>query len=114
MSMFASPGSNSGSGVFSNGYSPGAVPGIPTSPEDAFPAGATDSRARNALILGVLGIVPLSIVAGIPAIVMGRHALRRIDASEGTLGGRNIAQWAIALGCVSVLIFVAAMVAIYA
>ncbi|HEX3931583.1 MAG TPA: DUF4190 domain-containing protein [Nocardioides sp.] len=90
------------------------MPGIPTTLEDQFPAGAIDSRARNALILGVLGIVPLSILAGIPAIVMGRHALRRIDASEGPLGGRTTARWAIALGCVSVLIFVAAMVAIYA
>ena len=94
------------------GYSPGPVPGVPTSEHDAYPAGATYSRARNALILGILAI-PLSIVAGIPAIVMGVHAKRTIDASEGTLGGRAAALAGIVLGSLSVVVLVAFFVGFY-
>jgi hypothetical protein len=101
------PPSGWNTAAFDAGYSPGGVPGLPTDPYDGYPATTTDSRARNALILGVLGIVPLSILTGIPAIVMGVHSLRRIAASDGALHGRAAAWSAIVLGCVSVLVLVA-------
>lgn len=109
MSMM--PSSNPNTAGMRN-YSPGPIPGVPTSEHDAYPAGATYSRARNALILGILAI-PLSIVAGIPAIWMGLHAKRTIDASEGTLGGRNAALAGIVLGSLSVVMFVAFLVGVY-
>jgi len=79
--------------------------------DDRYPAGAIDSRARNALILGVLAIVPLSVLKGIPAILLGYQSLRRIQASQGTLRGRGAAVGGIAMGCVSVLVLIALVVA---
>ena len=36
--------------------------------------GVTYSRARTAVILGMLGIVPFSVLTGIPAVFLGLHA----------------------------------------
>ena len=97
---------------FSAGYTPGPLPGLPTSPYNGYPAGKIYSRARNALILGILAI-PLGILTGIPAIVVGVHALRIIDASEGALEGRRTAWSGIVLGGLSVAAFIAILYAIY-
>jgi hypothetical protein len=86
------------------GYSEGPPGGLPTSPGDRYAAGTIDSRARNAAILGILGIFPLSILSGIPAIIVGAHALQRIDASDGTLRGRAAAWCGIVLGCLSFVV----------
>ena len=64
------------------------------------------------LILGVLA-VPLSILTGIPAIVVGAHALRIIDASGGTLKGRGTAWCGIVLGCLSIIGFLAILYLTY-
>lgn len=106
------PQNDPGTAGFLGGYSPGAVPGLPTSPYDKYPAGTTYSRARNALVLGVLAI-PLSILAGIPAIVVGAHALRVIDVSDGALKGRGVAWAGIVLGCLSVATFLAILYLTY-
>jgi len=111
MSMMPPP--SPGSAPFAGGYSPGPLPGLPTSAEDAYPAGTIDSRARNSLVLGILAI-PLSILAGVPAIVVGLHALRRIAASEGALRGRGVARAGVTLGCLSVVVAVIALVLVYA
>ena len=111
MSMMPPP--SPGSAPFAGGYSPGPVPGVPTSAEDAYPAGSVDSRARNALLLGVLAI-PLSILAGVPAIVVGLHALRRIADSGGTLHGRTAARTGVAIGSLSVVVLAVALVLVYA
>ncbi len=95
------PPGNPNSAGFAGGYSPGPLPGLPTSPGDQYPPGTIDGRARNAFILGLLGI-PLSVFAGIPAIVAGAHALRRIKASDGALRGRPAAWSGVVLGCLSV------------
>lgn len=101
-----------GAAGFYAGYTPGPLPGLPTSPYDGYPAGATYSRARNSLILGVLAI-PLSILTGIPAVVVGAHALRIIDASDGDLKGRGIAWGGIGLGCLSIAAFLAFLFVTY-
>jgi hypothetical protein len=101
-----------GAAGFSAGYTPGPLPGLPTSPYDSYPSGTIYSRARNALILGILAI-PLSILTGIPAIVVGVHALRIIDASDGALKGRRTAWAGIVLGCLSVAAFIAVLYGIY-
>lgn len=107
------PPSNAG-GVFSNGYSPGPVVGLPTSRDDGFAMSTIDTRARNALICGVFAVFPFSILTGIPAIILGRRALQHIAVYDGELRGRGHAMAAIVLGVLSVLIFVVAMVATYA
>ena len=48
-------------------------------------------RATLALILGILGIVACMVVAPF-ALVIGRGAVKDIDASGGRLGGRSMAQ----------------------
>jgi hypothetical protein len=59
-----------------------------------------DSRARTALTLGLLSIL-LGVLTGIPAIWVGRQALRHIDAADGALRGRWAAWTGIVLGCLS-------------
>jgi hypothetical protein len=80
--------------------------------ECAQPASGRRGRHRDHLqpgpdvVLGILSLLPFSILAGIPAIVLGVLALRDIDASDGALRGRGAAWCAIAMGVVSVLVFV--------
>lgn len=96
----------------SSDSAPGAlVEGLPTSIYDRYPAGRIDARARNALILGSLALVPLSILTGIPAIIVGYRSLRRIEASEGALRGRAAAILGITFGCVSILVLIGFAVA---
>ena len=76
-------------------------------PSNRYGNGVTYSRARTAVILGLLSIVPFSIRAGIPAIFLGLRALRDIKASEGTLRGRGAAWCAVVLGVISVVVFAA-------
>ena len=105
---------NPGTQIFRS-YDPGPVPGAPTDPNSRTAAGRTYSRARNALVLGIVGLFPvLGLVAGIPAILMGRHALRVIADSQGELSGRAVARAGMALGAISVLEAIAFFVYVYA
>jgi hypothetical protein len=100
MSML--PSSNPNTPAFRQ-YSPGPHAGLDP---DATPAPASmDSRARNALTLGLLSLV-LSVLAGIPAVWYGRQALRHIDAADGALKGRWAAWTGIALGLLSIVTLV--------
>ena len=110
--MSLTGGSNPNSGGFAGGYSAGPHAGVPASEQGPGMPSATESRARNALLLGVLAI-PFSILAGVPAILVGAHALRRIEASAGTVKGRGMAWCGIVLGAVSVVAFVVGAVLIY-
>jgi hypothetical protein len=47
-------------------------------------------RAVLILVLGILSIVCCGLFTGIPAIIMGRNALREIDAAPGQYGGRGL------------------------
>jgi hypothetical protein len=95
------PGGTPGNAGFAGGYQASPHAGLPTSENTNAPV-AVDTRARNALILGVLAIVPFGVLTGIPAIVVGRHSLRRIEMSDGALEGRGLARTGIVLGWVSV------------
>jgi len=98
---------------FSGGYSPDPHPGLPNSPQDKVDNGTTDGRATRALVLGILGIFPLSILAGIPAILAGSRALTHIRTSDGALTGRWRAWSGIVLGCLSIAAFAAFVVWAY-
>jgi hypothetical protein len=95
-------GQNPETAPFLNGYGPGTRPGSPA--DGVFADAPTDARARKALVLGILAIVPLSIVAGIPAIIMGVRALRAIRASGGYLRGVRTAWTGVLLGVLSFVI----------
>jgi hypothetical protein len=56
--------------------------------------------ATTALILGILGLVLCPLVLSIPAWVIGRKAMREIDASQGQLGGRGNAKAGFVLGII--------------
>jgi len=60
----------------------------------------THPRATTALVLGILGLLVCPLVLSIPALVIGRQAVREIDASNGQLGGRGNAQAGFILGIV--------------
>jgi hypothetical protein len=62
-----------------------------------------------ALILGIVGLF-VSVVAPF-ALVIGRRALKEIDASGGALGGRGRAQVGFILGIIGTVILVVAVVA---
>jgi hypothetical protein len=96
------PGGGRAAEVFRN-YSPGPHSGVGTDPNALVDSGSLDSRARNALILGLLSLL-LGVVTGVPAIWVGRQALTHLAAADGALRGRWAAWTGIALGCLSVAI----------
>lgn len=66
-------------------------------------------QATTALILGIIGVVMCQLLGPV-AFVIGRKALREIDASGGTLGGRSNAQVGYILGIVSMVLLVVLVV----
>jgi len=76
----------------------------------------TAGLAIASLVLGILAITCCSILAGIPALILGSIALKRIGASGGTLGGKSQALVGIVMGVVSfaLLPLVTAVIAIAA
>jgi hypothetical protein len=103
MSIF---GGNPGNAPFASGYSAGPHAGVDTDPDTHVASSAIDTRARNALTLGLLSLLLLAL-AGIPAIWVGREALTHINAADGALKGRWAAWTGIVLGIVSVVLTVA-------
>lgn len=61
------------------------------------------SKATTAMVLGITGLVVCPGVLSIPAWVLGRQAVREIDASQGQLGGRSQAQAGFILGIIGTI-----------
>ncbi len=99
--MSIMPPGNPNTGAFRD-LPPGPHSGVDTDPDAHVEAGSIDSRARNALTLGLLSLL-LGVVTGIPAIWVGRKALRRLDEADGALRGRWAAWTGISLGCLSIV-----------
>jgi hypothetical protein len=87
-------------------FPPGPHSGVDTDPDAHVASDSMEGRARDALVLGLLSLL-LSVVTGIPAIWVGRRALRNINATDGALRGRWAAWTGIALGCLSVVVLIA-------
>lgn len=66
-----------------------SVPQIPVSAMPVLPA-KTSGLAVTSLVLGIMTMF-CSIFTGIPAVITGIVALKRIGKSNGTLGGRGLA-----------------------
>jgi hypothetical protein len=81
------------------------------------PSAPTSNKAIAALVLGIASIVAgCAFVTGIPAMVLGRSAMKEADASGGTVGGRGLAQvgfWTGLAGTVIGTLVVAAVVALF-
>ena len=76
------------------------------------PPGPTPTSATMSLVLGIVSVVCLGLLTGIPAMVIGRRATREIDASNGALGGRGVATAGFVTGLIGTLLSVLAIVAI--
>ena len=89
-------------------YSPGPHAGVDSDPDSQVAPDTTDSRARNALTLGILSLF-FGFLTGIPAIWVGRKALRHLDdiGAGGAARSRRMAWAGIVLGCVGVAATVA-------
>jgi hypothetical protein len=90
-------------------FAPGAHSGVSTDPDAHVAPGLIDSRAKNALTLGVMSLL-LGVVTGIPAIWVGRKALTHISDADGALRGRWAAWTGIVLGCLGVAMTLAVWV----
>ena len=82
-------------------FPPGSHSGVDPDQDAHRASDSIDTRARNALTLGVLSLL-LGVLTGIPAIWVGRNALQHLNAADGALRGRWAAWTGIALGCVGV------------
>ena len=60
--------------------------------------------AVASLILGILGVTCFSILAGIPALILGIVALNKISRSGGALGGKGMAVAGVCTGGFSILV----------
>ena len=78
------------------------------------PAPPTPGAATASLLVGITAVILLPPVGPV-AVWLGSRAKRRIDASEGALGGRAVANWGVWMGWIGVLLtlVMAAMIAIY-
>lgn len=95
------------------------------------PSGAVDTMQRpssnTAVISMVLGIVslglfgvllctvflsPISVAAGIPAVIVGRNARKEIEASGGAIGGAGMATAGIVMGWINIALSILAALAI--
>jgi hypothetical protein len=79
------------------GYAPGPFPGSSQGYRQDHP------RATTALVLGIVGLLVCQLVSPF-AMSMGRKAMREIDESGGTLGGRGSAQAGWILGLVGTIL----------
>ena len=71
-------------------------------------------NATTALVLGIVGMVVCGGLLSPFAWVIGRKAVREIDASQGTLGGRGSAQAGYILGVIGSVMLVLAVVLVVA
>jgi Domain of unknown function (DUF4190) len=85
------------------GNLPAAYPlPVVATPQLVFAPPQTDDKAVISLVLGVLSLISFSILAGIPAIIVGRMSRENIRASSGRLTGEGMATAGIVMGWVSV------------
>ena len=87
-------------------FPPGPHSGVDPDQDPHVAPDSMDGRARTALTLGLMSLL-FSVMTGIPAIWVGRKALKNIKAADGALRGFWAAWTGIALGCLSVVVLVA-------
>ncbi len=65
------------------------------------PPPGNSKKAIWSLVLGIAGLVCCSFFTAIPAIFLGRSAIKEIDASGGRLSGRGMATAGFVLGIIA-------------
>ena len=89
---------------------PVAKPVEPTPPQE--PTQAASTRATAALVLGILSIICMGFLAGIPAIILGSMELRAIKAGQAPAAGEGLAKVGYVLGIVGTVLTCLAMMAL--
>ena len=74
--------------------------GIPAAP---FSAAQTDGKATASLVLGILSVVCLGFLTGIPAIILGHMSRSSIRKSRGRLQGNGMALAGLVMGYICVV-----------
>ena len=67
-------------------------------------------RATLILVLGILSIPCCGLFTGIPAIILGRKALREIDGSPGQYGGRGLVNAGYICGIIGTVLSVVGII----
>jgi hypothetical protein len=73
---------------------------------------ATEGSAITALVLGIAGIFVLPLILSIPAVVVGKKAQKKIDASGGALGGAELAKAGVICGWIGTALGIVFLLAI--
>ena len=86
--------------------------GQPTTPNTTGQTGNTSGpKAITALILGILSVLCMGFMTGIPAIIIGSMELKDIRAGKSPASGENIAKIGYILGIVGTVLSCLAMLA---
>ncbi|MEJ5251188.1 MAG: DUF4190 domain-containing protein [Armatimonadota bacterium] len=84
----------------------GAAPPPPQAPPVPMAGGGPSSQATTALVLGILGLVFGWMCCGllsIPAIIVGKQEMNRIDQGLSPIEGRGLAQAGYILGIIGLV-----------
>ena len=104
-----------------NPYGQAPYPQQPYQQPSGYPpyqvAPPTDGLGLGAMIVGILSLVGscaygLGLLGAPAALIMGRISMKRIDRSEGRLGGRGMALAGFILGIVGTVLLVLAIIAV--
>ena len=87
-------------------YDPGQPPMYPPV------AAPTSGKATTSLILGIVSLVACGLVAGIPAIILGRQAKREIQESGGRMGGEGVATAGFVTGLIGTILSVLGIIVV--
>ena len=90
------------SGLPSYGSTPPPAGGYPPQAPGGYSgAPKNNTKATISLVLGIVGLLCCGLLAGIPAIVLGRMAKTEIAGSHGTQTGGGLATAGIILGVIA-------------
>jgi hypothetical protein len=95
----------------------GQQPGQPYPPQPGYGYGyqvppPSTGKSTAALVLGIAGLLVCPFVLSIPAWIVGRSAVKEIDASQGRLGGRSAATAGTILGIIGTVLGLLGIVAL--
>jgi hypothetical protein len=85
---------------------PGSVYEVFAPPVSAPPGAPMLRQARTAFIFGILALACLHMLAGIPAVIVGVRARRKIRESGGQFAGDHLALAGIIMGAIGILLTV--------
>lgn len=78
----------------------------PYPPAGMAPSAPTSGLAIASLVCGIMGLMTCLFLPGIPAVICGHMALKRISEAPGRLGGRGLATAGLVTGYLSIILMV--------